>query len=337
MCKKDVNEAPGTAVQTDVYNPAPRIQGFLERAAHPETRSNEEMTKEDAEWLVEAALNFGTIDPNAKFDELRVDSPSVWLDLVDGKVPEADAYNAYNTLTDALTSAGLEEDEKTMVIDVIATVEGEQVKLKAYRLAGKETGGTLSLAPPNTNYTQSYSSRSQMPVYATCQASINADVAIKNRINQGIGILTCCLTDIQTWTVSKHIAFGPYAGPEITAIDLVNRRIPTFEYPNPNQDPNNPNDDFKVFATDWCYFGQADCEPCINPATMSYLTQGTYEVMLAVKNTHIPNTSMQPIGCAIKGYRAERSPQSGGVYHEYDYFHNAEFIYGRWYPMLDPG
>ena len=336
MCKKDVNEAPGTAVQTDAYYPVARIQGFIDRAAHPEIRSNEEMTKEDAEWLVEAALNYGTIDPNAKFDELRVDSPSVWLDLVDGKVPEADAYNAYNTLTDALTSAGLEEDEKTMVIDVIATVDGEQVKLQAYRLAGKETGGTLSLAPPNTNYTQNYRCRPNAVNLLSCtNVTSTADVQIKNRINQGIGILQCCLTDIQTWTVSKHIVQGGFVGPEITAVDLVNRRIPSFLYPNPSQDPNNRNDDHKVFTTAWCNWLDYDCEPCINPATMSFLTQGTYDVMLAVKTTYIPNPNMQPIGCRVTGLRGQR--QGSGNLPEYDFFHNAEFIYGRWYPMLDPG
>ena len=326
MCSKENDTAP-SGPQATAYNPGPKIRAFINSATHPVSGARDQVlfTTDEAEWNVEAALNYFTIDPTAKNDDLKEDVVEWTTSQNDNKIPEGEVYQAYNELLALFLNTPLEPAYRPIAIDVMTTIEGEVAKFTAVRISGKEPPAGVGTF--NTDFTDPYYCRpNPNTTYGCGNALTTADIAIQTRINQylmqPIDQYTG-LTDVEIWRVVKYAP----ALPPFTQIDLVNHIIPSDFFPNAQGSA--PHTLYRTFLTDWCNWNTADCEPCIAPQTMSTLTTTTLSVMDEIRTTYCA-PQLVNIASAIEGRRFQ---QTVGQIPEYIYQHSCKFIYGRYYTI----
>ena len=318
---------PKADADQSVYNPGPKIRAFIAKSLlPPEAKSDEVFLIKDAEWNIEAALNLGQINPNARFDETRYDEVSFEATTDGDYVTDADTYLAYTRMQVDLDALPMAAYEQATVIDVTSTVIGTVVTFKAKRYIGKNPDVPLGYGPPNTTFTSSY--RSRTTALGCIQNLPPGDQIIKDRINQGLGIYPCCLTDVEIWSVTAYV--DPLFPQPVTQVD--NGLIPATYYPNPNEDPTNPRDNYLVFLSEWVIGDNAaDAEPCLTASDMTMLTQGGYDVMLDVWANYVVNENVEPISTNFQGGRVEVIDQFPPPYQDRQFYHKASFLFGRWY------
>jgi len=327
MCRKEAQPITPASSPDTAYNPGPKIRAFITSAKEPrQTKSNGAFTIRDAEWNIEAALNMGRVDPNARFGDTRSVKYTYRMDVVDDMVEEDDVLSGYLALEADLDATEMDYYEQATVVDVINEIDGTEVLFTAEMFIGKNPDGPVSNGPPNTVFTSGHKCR--VTSIGVCATSYPGDKEIKNRVNYGLGIYPCCITDVETWTVTSYLPTWPPF--PIQQVDLNARLIPTALYPNPSEDALNRNDNFLIYRSELCTgFIPLDCEPCIVADDMSMLTQGAYDVMLDVFANYVTNPNTEPIVCNIHGYAITYN--NGTTTPDMEFYHTASFTYGRWY------
>ena len=155
MCNKEVTE---TAPQVlGVSEKIVKVQEFLRQANEPvRTKSLVEYTKEEAQWLLEAAMNYSSSDPDAKYGQLKFSDFEAIVPYVDGKVSEEYLLAAFESLQAAMESETLDEGDKVFAVDILAKTENGLLKLTTRRVSGKEEG--YATDPLNISFGGSYRS-----------------------------------------------------------------------------------------------------------------------------------------------------------------------------------
>jgi hypothetical protein len=329
MCRKEAQPTIPASSPDRAYNPGPRIRAFIASAKEPrQTKSNGTFTIRDAEWNIEAALNMGRVDPNARFGDTRSVKYIYRMDVSEGLVTEDDVLSGYLALEADLDATELDFYEQATVVDVSNEVDGIEVLFTAEMFIGKNPDVPVSYGPPYTNNLTPHKSRIAAPTYWWCDYPLSADLVVKDRVNYGLGIYPCCLTDVETWYVRAYHA--PIIWPfEVTDVDLANRLIPTVNYPNPWEDPQNPNDDYLIYRTQIYNGSDMDCEPCVNVQAMQVLVLGSYNVMLDIHSNYVTNPNVVPISMQCAGTMI--TWPNGTPYFDHVYYHSVSFTYGRWY------
>ena len=345
MCNKDLPETgPSAVVQENVSQ---KIRSFIRKADAPvRVKRIVEYTKEEALWMVEAALNFEKVDPELKKTELKYDEFNVQVPLTNDKVTEGHVIDAYLALKAIMEAEPFATDEKLTAMDVVVKTENGMLKFTTYRVVGKEepNGEPQAL---NTNYSGSYISR-QWAVYSTlfpC-GQTRGDLAIQGRLNQTVlplassydpntGIVvTHVLTDVELWRVWASTPEGE----QVTEIDLENHILPATLFPNLN-DPDGQaafegsyNDYYTYLRPPVSGYPDA-IEPCLYPEAMTYLTQAAWELMHIVRATYVSDPTLQFIGCAVDG---GAFTISGGPSFP-SFRQNVNYLYGRWQTVSTGG
>jgi len=338
MCSKEPQVMTPTPDQvTDVV---PKIQAFIGKAEQPvRTKNLVEYTKDEAEWIVEASLNYGTVDPDAKYGEMKFDEFEADVPYTDGKVNETDLLDAFTLLQQVMAEQPLDPGDKVTAVDVVAKTEEGYLKLTTYRVSATEQFST-SANGPNTNYTLNFRNRANSGQPPCNPQNVSADQIIQSRINSAIGVQTSdyVLTNVQTWSVQGCTPGFPNASP-IVALDLANRILPATLFPNPN-DPDgidpwafNSWNDYLTYLramSDMGYNPPIDNpDPaCLSPAAMTYLTQSAWTLMSIVKNTYASN-GLVPIACSISGHKVIGNQLTWNSW-SFGFAHNINYIYGRW-------
>ena len=137
MCNKDLPETgPSAVVQENVSQ---KIRSFIRKADAPvRVKRIVEYTKEEALWMVEAALNFEKVDPELKKTELKYDEFNVQVPLTNDKVTEGHVIDAYLALKAIMEAEPFATDEKLTAMDVVVKTENGMLKFTTYRVVGKE-------------------------------------------------------------------------------------------------------------------------------------------------------------------------------------------------------
>jgi len=333
MCRKDLPEAvPQVATENVV---ATKIQSFIQKAKSPvRTKSNVEYTKEEALWLVEAALNFGEVDPEEMKKELEYQEFEVEVPVVNDKVRESEAINAYTALKAMMEASPLAADQKLVAVDVVVKTENGVVKFKTYRVVGKVDPQETTLFQLNTEFTTSARTRQGVTEHGSVNAcgSGMADLDIPARVNWTFGLhqINDILTDVEIWHV-----WG-YNGGFVETPDLAMHILPITLFPNPN-DPdgippftfgNTDYNDYLVYLTPPSNSSFIiETEPCLAPIAQSFLTQGLRDVVDIVKQDYVQNSYLVPISCMITGYQL---PVTVNNHASWLYLHNVDIVYGRW-------
>ena len=340
MCSKEPQVMTPTPDQvTDVV---PKIQAFIGKAEQPvRTKNLVEYTKDEAECIVEASLNYGTVDPDAKYGEMKFDEFEADVPYTDGKVNETDLLDAFTLLQQVMAEQPLDPGDKVTAVDVVAKTEEGYLKLTTYRVSATEQFST-SANGPNTNYTLNFRNRANSGQPPCNPQNVSADQIIQSRINSAIGVQTSdyVLTNVQTWKVWGCTPFvGSYgSGSAIVTLDLANRILPATLFPNPNDpdgiDPwafNSWNDHLTYLRplSAIAYYPWENPDPaCLGPVAMTYLTQSAWNLMSIVRNTYA-SSGLVPIACSVKGWKASGNmPLPNAI--EYAFVHNIDYIYGRW-------
>ncbi len=328
MCKKDLNPLGGSVANVD--DKRARIEGFLDKARSPiRQKSQTDYSLEEAEWLMEAALNYGTADPRANKDSIHVDEFSVYVPSTNGRVDEADLITAFNDMLDSLAATPLGNDERIIAMDVDARLDNELMWFGVQRAVGN--GEPIVLGILNTNFTGTYRCRPDaLPSpQIVCQERAG-DLAIQQRMNAGIGIYTndWYLTDIEFWRVWQ--VWPDIAPEEITDPDWDQNVLPATYFPNAN-DPTGPGvwyDDYMTMTSPICYGYLIDCEPCLGAGLMTILTQHAWDLMEDVKATYASDPQLDNVACIVQGigYNLTGNPQNA----EWKFCHNVTFVYGNW-------
>lgn len=336
MCNKDVQETapelPGISEEVT------KIQGFVAQAANPVREKDlEYYTQEQAQFILEGALNYGQIDPEAKAGELKFDEFTDQVSFAEEKVTEQELLDAFNRTNQNFLAQPMHEGYLMLAADVVTKPVGGSLAITITRISGKEPQG-LAGPPVQTSFSSNYRNRTNAP---SCNpANVAADYAIMYRINSAIGVQTndYILTDVETWHVNGCTVLGfPNASPEVT-LDLDNHIIPATYYPNPN-DPDGIDpwafdayNDYRTYLRAMTVTGSPvfDSEPsCLTPAALTYLTQNAWDLIGTVKNDFV-TSNVVPIAVRVTGHRVV-GPQIGPPQDfRWSFAHNIAFIYGRW-------
>jgi len=333
MCRKDLPEPVQQVATENVV--AIKIQTFIRKAANPvRTKSNVEYTKEEALWLVEAALNYGEVDPEELKKELEYQEFEVEVPVVNDKVSESDASDTYTALKAMMDAAPLSANQKLVAVDVVVKTENGVVTFKTYRVVGKVDPQETTLFQLNTEFTTSARTRQGVTEHGSVNAcgTGRADVDIPARVNWTFGLhqVNDILTDVEIWHV-----WGSNGG-FVETPDLAMHILPITLFPNPN-DPdgvppvtfgNTDYNDYLVYLTPPSNSSSTlDTEPCLAPMALSFLTQGLRDVVDIVQQDYVENPYLVPISCIITGYQL---PVLVGTNSSWRYLHNVDIVYGRW-------
>jgi len=347
MCSKEAAEPMAEAhgagsISTEAI--LSKIQRFRgEQRKEFREKSTTYYTLEEAKLVVEGTFNWGTVDPEAKYGEMKEDEYSVTVMVTDGKVSEDDLLAAYAELEMAMNADALGADEKFHLMDVEAKEENGDLVLTTYRISSKDVPGPVG-SGLNTNYTSSHRGWNG---YAGCSTTA-ADQMIQERINQAIGLLPSVYTviNVQRWEVrgarNDLNGWTPYA-----VTDIPNRKLAATLFPNPN-DPDgieqywNTLDAFNDYRTYYTPQSlpmpsfQAPTNSCLSPEGMSYLTQNAYDLMGIIRNSYVQNYLLAPISCKVEGWRTTVQNPLNNAQFIYGMGHNVTFTFGQLIPNL-PG
>jgi len=338
MCNKEIHDPP-TAIAENIApdNAGFKIQAFIEKARSPiRTKSNIEYTKEEAEWIVEASLNYIDLDPDLIKKELRKDEFEVEVPTnSEGKVSENDAFDAYTELKALMEAAPYSSIEKLVAVDVVAKTVNGVVTFRTYRVVGKVDQQALNIFL-NTDYSTSARVRHDV----TEHGSINScgggriDQELMRRVNWSFGfqLPNDILTDIETWSILGTGSNGASQTP-----DLDNHILVHTMFPNPN-DPdgvppvtynNMDYNDYLLYYTPPSLPSTniIETEPCLTPIAQSFLTQGLHDVVYRIKQDYVQNQNLVPVSVSVLGWIAPVTSEFGPGWR---YFHDVQIVYGRW-------
>ncbi len=291
-------------------NPTPRIKGFIARAnagRSGHVKSGNTITVDSAVWYIEAALNFAYTQTSLDYSNVAVDSTTViCITNTDGMVDESEVFAAYYTAANVVAGIPTQE-QHLVVIDANGATASGQLSITCSFMIG--SGYEQSL---NTTYTTEddfmwWQGTGGQSSGCPCGDNTNATsycahYFIQKRINFALngGYYYDYWTDVETWTVDQY------------PTEISEQRVSLFDLTSPDPAPaSHSNQNWLLY-----YCEGPDCSPCLDETDMSFHTQGTYDAMVQVRDTHVPFKEL--ISCRV-----------GGELHEDQKFHFALFSYGK--------
>ncbi len=253
-----------------------------------ENREVEFLSKDSAEWYIEAALNYSYTNTGKHYSEQLVDAISISVPIVSGGVQQTDAAQAYAQLGLSVNTANIDGESHVALVDVYTKEIDGALEVNAVRVVGRGSGSGGGL---NTNYgSNDYWYHMNLGNPTSCGCSISsgpgqcANKQIQNRVNYAInGGYYQYYTDIETWTVAP----GEMDVPEDFFISAIS-------YPSPIS-VDNPvfGDGIRDYMT---FIGNTTC---LDPTDMRFYTQSAWDLMMQIKSLYV--TGKTPASCTIEG------------------------------------
>ncbi|MEZ4790871.1 MAG: hypothetical protein R2811_12730 [Flavobacteriales bacterium] len=339
MCSKEASEPMAEthgagSISTEAI--LSKIQRFRsEQRKEVREKSLVLYTVEEAKLVVEGTFNWGNVDPEAKYGEMKEDAYSVTIMVTDGKVSEDDLLAAYAELEAAMNADALGADEKFHLMDVEAKEENGDLVLTTYRISSKDVPGPVG-SGLNTSFIGEHRAES---FNAGCNIN-RADLAIQTRLNNAIGLLPNIYTvvDVQRWQVLGGVEQYPGFSMPFVNTSIPNRQIASLTLPNPN-DPDGPSPIWlPTMYNDYLVYLTPESTPapqnytfndCLPPAAMAYLTQSAYDLMYTIKNTYVQNSQLVPISTRVTSFQSRRDYIGNPFLAYHRLGHNITYTYGR--------
>lgn len=305
-CRKDASNSP---VPVDAgmasVNVTSLVRSFVDHArgaAAPKAGAT--LSADSAEWYVEAALNYSLAKAWLEYNDVVADSAVVSVPLNDGEVSVTATYEAFNTLHALLATVEEEGVQHLAIVDVAAKEAGAELRLEVRYLVGSgyEKGVNASYGPNDAWSYWTLGPSNCNCLSNTTPSNICADKRIQQRVQDAIRVPVGPYeywTNIETWFLYDFE-------------DIDSKIVWNQSYPNPDNTSGKSNQDFLTYR---CSQG-VNCSTCLESDDMSHHTQGTYDVLQAVRSSYCPTKT--PMTVEITG---DLGP--GTLF-----FHSAVFTYG---------
>ena len=307
-CQKEPAAPYSETRPGQVGNVKSLVEAFVNQARNNLVKAGNTISVDSAEWYVEAGLNYSLAKAWIEYDNAQADSVWATIPTSNGSVALADVYSAFNELHDAL--ADIEQEGVQHL--ALADVSVETVPAGLNLVVRYVVGSGYAKGAPNTNYPPGYALLWWQPGAPNCGCGTYtstkcADKTIQQRVKAAI--LTPLqpgdfLTNIETWTVSY-----------LVSTSIPGKTYDANHFLNVQGVPGHSNMDNPIYS---CSLPGGDCSSCLDATDLSFHTQGVYNVLMWIRNTHIP--SKIPITLSVDG---DLGSSSSGSH----YIHSCLFTY----------